>query len=48
MYLTATAMNMAPCGLGGGISDRFAEAAGLDCFAETSVGEFLLSSRSLV
>jgi len=45
MYLVATAMHLAPCGLGGGDSDQFAEAAGLDYYAETSVGEFLLSSR---
>jgi SagB-type dehydrogenase family enzyme len=46
MYLVATAMNLAPCGLGGGDSDLFAEAAGLDYYAETSVGEFILSGRS--
>ena len=46
MYLVATAMNLAPCGLGGGNSDLFAEAAGLDYYAETSVGEFMLSSGS--
>jgi SagB-type dehydrogenase family enzyme len=46
MYLVATAMNLAPCGLGGGDSDLFAEAAGLDYYAETSVGEFMLSSGS--
>lgn len=45
MYLVATALNLAPCGLGGGNSDQFAKATGLDCYAETSVGEFLLSSR---
>jgi SagB-type dehydrogenase family enzyme len=45
MYLVATAMGLAPCGLGGGHSDLFAQATGLDYFAETSVGEFLLSSR---
>lgn len=45
MYLVATAMNLAPCGLGGGNSDRFAGAAGLDYYAETSVGEFLLSGK---
>lgn len=45
MYLVATAMNLAPCGLGGGDSDLFAEAAGLDYYAETSVGEFMLSGR---
>jgi SagB-type dehydrogenase family enzyme len=43
MYLVATAMRLAPCGLGGGDSDLFAQAAGLDFYAETSVGEFLLS-----
>jgi len=45
MYLVATAMRLAPCGLGGGDSDLFAEAAGLDYYAETSVGEFMLSGR---
>jgi SagB-type dehydrogenase family enzyme len=45
MYRVATAMNLAPCGLGGGNSDLFAEAAGLDYYAETSVGEFMLSGR---
>lgn len=45
MYLVATAMNLSPCGLGGGDSDLFAEAAGLDYYAETSVGEFMLSGR---
>jgi SagB-type dehydrogenase family enzyme len=45
MYLVATAMNLAPCALGGGDSDLFAEAAGLDYYAETSVGEFMLSGR---
>jgi len=45
MYLTATAMDLAPCALGGGDSDLFARAAGLDYHAETSVGEFLLGSK---
>ena len=45
MYLTATAMGLAPCALGGGHSDLFAEAAGLDYYAETSVGEFILGTR---
>jgi SagB-type dehydrogenase family enzyme len=45
MYLVATAMGLAPCGVGAGDSDRFARAAGLDYYAETSVGEFLLGSR---
>jgi SagB-type dehydrogenase family enzyme len=45
MYLTATAMGLAPCALGGGDADVFARAAGTDYYAETSVGEFLLGSR---
>lgn len=45
MYLVATAMGLAPCALGGGDADLFAEAAGTDYYAETSVGEFLLGSR---
>jgi len=44
MYLVATAMGLAPCGLGYGNADLFAEAAGLDYYAETSVGEFMLGS----
>jgi SagB-type dehydrogenase family enzyme len=45
MYLAATAMGLAPCGLGGGDSDLFARAAGVDYEDEASVGEFLLGSR---
>lgn len=45
MYLTATAMDLAPCALGGGDADRFARAAGTDYYEETSVGEFLLGSK---
>jgi len=45
MYLAATAMNLAPCGLGCGDSDLFARAAGLDYYVESSVGEFLLGSK---
>jgi oxazoline/thiazoline dehydrogenase len=45
MYLVATAMNLAPCGVGGGNSELFAAAAGCDYFAESSVGEFILGSR---
>jgi SagB-type dehydrogenase family enzyme len=44
MYLTATAMGLAPCAIGGGDADRFAWAAGTDYYAETSVGEFLLGN----
>jgi SagB-type dehydrogenase family enzyme len=46
MYLVATAMNLAPCALGGGNSDRFAAAVGTDYYAETSVGEFILGSQT--
>jgi SagB-type dehydrogenase family enzyme len=45
MYLTATAMGLAPCAIGAGNSDLFARVAGTDYYAETSVGEFLLGSR---
>jgi oxazoline/thiazoline dehydrogenase len=48
MYLVATAMELAPCGLGGGNSDLFTKAAGCDYYAETSVGEFALGSQSQV
>lgn len=44
MYLVATAMGLAPCAVGGGDSDAFAGAAGLDYYEETSVGEFLVGS----
>jgi SagB-type dehydrogenase family enzyme len=42
MYLVATAMGLAPCALGGGDSDLFAQAAGINYLAEASVGEFIL------
>jgi len=44
MYLAATAMGLAPCAIGGGDADLFARAAGIDYYAETSVGEFLLGN----
>lgn len=43
-YLVGTAMGLAPCALGGGNSDLFAAATGLDYLAEASVGEFILGS----
>jgi SagB-type dehydrogenase family enzyme len=46
MYLVATAMNLAPCALGGGNSDLFVKAVGCDYYAETSVGEFVIGSCS--
>jgi SagB-type dehydrogenase family enzyme len=45
MYLVATAMNLAPCALGVGDSDCFAQAAGIDYYTETAVGEFLVGSK---
>lgn len=44
MYLVATALGLAPCALGAGNSDTFAQATSMDYFAETSVGDFMLSS----
>ena len=46
MYLVATAMGLAACAIGSGDSDLFAAAAGTDYYAETSVGEFMLGSRT--
>ncbi len=45
MYLVGEAMGLAPCALGGGHSDLFAQAAQLNYFAETCVGGFVLGSR---
>jgi SagB-type dehydrogenase family enzyme len=45
MYLVATAMGLSPCALGTGNSVRFAELIGTDEFAESSIGEFMLSGR---
>jgi SagB-type dehydrogenase family enzyme len=45
MYLVATAMQLAPCGIGCGDADLFVRAAGTNYYDETSVGEFLLGSR---
>jgi SagB-type dehydrogenase family enzyme len=44
MYLTATAMGLAPCALGAGDSAAFARATGLDPLVESSVGEFMLGA----
>lgn len=46
LYLTATAMGLAPCALGGGNSDAFCAAAGSDYYEETTVGEFIIGRRS--
>lgn len=45
MYLVATAMGLAPCALGGGNSELFKTVVGLDPYAESLVGEFVLGSR---
>ena len=45
MYLAATAMGLAPCALGSGDAEAFAEATGRDPWEECSVGEFMLGSR---
>jgi SagB-type dehydrogenase family enzyme len=44
-YLVATAMGLAPCGLGNGDSDYSTYALGLDWVRESAVGEFMLGSR---
>jgi len=44
MYLAATAMQLAPCAVGTGDSELFAQAAGLSYYEESSVGEFALGS----
>jgi SagB-type dehydrogenase family enzyme len=46
MYLVAEAMGLGACALGGGDSDLFAAAAGLDYYEETSVGELVIGSRA--
>ncbi len=43
LYLVATALDLAPCAIGVGNSDRFAAAAGTHYYEETSVGEFVVS-----
>jgi SagB-type dehydrogenase family enzyme len=46
MYLVATAMGLAACGLGAGEATAFADATGADPLVEGSVGEFILGSRA--
>lgn len=46
MYLTATAMGLAPCALGSGDSALFGTVTGLDPLVESSVGEFMLGVRA--
>ena len=44
LYLVATAMNLAPCAIGNGNSQRFARLTGIPFFEEGTIGEFLLGS----
>jgi SagB-type dehydrogenase family enzyme len=46
VYLVATAMGLAVCGLGGGSADDFAQVSGCDYFAEGSVGELVIGSAA--
>jgi SagB-type dehydrogenase family enzyme len=48
LYLAATAMGLAPCALGGGDSELFAAASGLDWHVEGAVGEFAVGTRKEV
>jgi SagB-type dehydrogenase family enzyme len=43
-YLVATDMGLAPCAMGGGDSELFARASGIDPMLESSVGEFALGT----
>jgi oxazoline/thiazoline dehydrogenase len=45
MYLVSTAMELAPCAIGGGNSDLFTQATGTNYLDETSIGEFVLGSK---
>lgn len=47
MYLVATSMGLAPCGLGSGDSDLTARVLGLDYLRESSIGDFILGSSPL-
>jgi SagB-type dehydrogenase family enzyme len=44
LYLVATALDLAPCSLGGGDSHLFARATSLDPWSDVCIGEFMLSS----
>jgi oxazoline/thiazoline dehydrogenase len=45
LYLSAQAMGLAACALGGGNADVFARCVANDYYEETSVGEFALGTR---
>ena len=44
-YLTATAMGLAPCAIGGGDSEILASITGVPAFEEPRVGEFILNTQ---
>lgn len=46
-YLVATAMQLAPCAIGSGNSEKFGQVAALNPHEESSVGEFSLGSLKL-
>jgi SagB-type dehydrogenase family enzyme len=46
LYLVATSMDLAACALGASDALAFTDATGLDYTAESSVGEFMLGSRT--
>ncbi|PIS02548.1 MAG: dehydrogenase [Chlamydiae bacterium CG10_big_fil_rev_8_21_14_0_10_42_34] len=46
MYLVATAMGLAPCSVGNGDSDLFSKITKIPYFEETTVGEFILGSKT--
>ncbi|HEV8434197.1 MAG TPA: SagB family peptide dehydrogenase [Thermoanaerobaculia bacterium] len=45
-YLVAEAMGLGACAIGGGDSDAFAAASGVDYYHEPSVGEFMIGSKA--
>jgi len=47
MYLVATAMSLAPCGLGSGNSELAGRVLGLENLRESAVGDFILGSNPL-
>ena len=44
-YLTATAMDLAPCAIGGGDSEVLARATGIPSWVEPRIGEFILNTQ---
>jgi SagB-type dehydrogenase family enzyme len=47
IYLVATAMGLAVCGLGGADASDFAAASGLGFYTEGSVGELVIGTPAL-